>query len=1029
MSTNTSPGEGRSLDELLVHAGWLRGLPLRLVRDAAAADDLVQEAWLAALERPEAERRNPRAWLGGVIRNLARERVRGESRRRRREDVHAEQRESLPSPVELASRLELQRALADAVTALDEPYRSTVLLRFYEGLPAAEIARRSDVPAGTVRWRLKRGLDQLRDVLDQTHDGDRRAWVLALLPLAATAPDAQLVRPVAAARVASLLTGVVAMSLATKVLLGTATAAVLLVGLFAIQDPKPTAEPDVAATAPSDARPASRRERTPRERVQPPAPIDAAQTSATQEDADPAAESTAGEAAVVVGRVIDERGAPVAGARVVIPVLRTARPATTGDDGAYELRVGLPDETWSAAVVAELEGHSCEPRLVRLESGERIELANLVLRPGGVLVGRVVDDDGRPVEGADVKLGDASWAGHGYERMRRWPGGAHGRKVAETDAAGEFRAAGVPAGTQRVWVSKRGFLHTASDPVDVPAGGVAPRLDLVLEALTDKHLIQGTVFGPDGEPLPRAHLEYHYAAERGDIAGSGTFGADDDGRLRIVAQIGCVYRVVATSQDGRFAPAEVTGLRAGTTDAVLRLALPTTVALEVRDTRGNPVRAFRVESRAVGSEMPLQEIATTGDGDPARLIVPSMSFQLGVSGPGIDEAVVGPFEPGTVSDPLVVTVDRRPIVTGRVLGPQGAVAGAEVTAHLRVPDDKLVIHNGLPVDWDPRPVGSATTDAEGRFELGVPDEAEVRVRAVSGDLTPAIVEVGPGERRERVLHLGRGGGVEGRVLVPTGESATGLVVALSQRDGFHLTTHTDTEGRYRFDAVATGPWTAHVVPDDVVAAGTTRSTYSRDPDDEEARPWDLEVRAGETSTFDIDLRGGLVGHLEFEGASPQGWTAALLPAGADWNLRLEEGVALDSDGRFRLPPQPPGERRLVLRTQRGHGILHQRVRLRAEAVRWTARLVVTTVSGTNTRRDLGLLALRWTRADGLSSLIPVIGDDTGRFTLRDVPVGPHDLVRVDPDRDGTPPDEWPVLGTLDVPRDGLTDLDLADLLL
>src|SRR5205823_1008819 len=63
---------------------------------------------------------------------------------------------------------------------LAEPYRTAVLLRYYEELSAAEIARRTEVPAGTVRWRLKEGLDRLRRQLDE-RSGGRRASVVALV--------------------------------------------------------------------------------------------------------------------------------------------------------------------------------------------------------------------------------------------------------------------------------------------------------------------------------------------------------------------------------------------------------------------------------------------------------------------------------------------------------------------------------------------------------------------------------------------------------------------------------------------------------------------------------------------------------------------------------------------------------------------------------------------------------------------------------------------------------------------------------
>src|SRR5262249_59913784 len=88
-----------------------------------------------------------------------------------------------PSPEALLGRFEMERLLGRLVAELDEPYRTTVLLRYSEGLSSAEIARHQGIPAATVRWRLMTALDRLRAALDREPDGDRRRWQLAFLPL------------------------------------------------------------------------------------------------------------------------------------------------------------------------------------------------------------------------------------------------------------------------------------------------------------------------------------------------------------------------------------------------------------------------------------------------------------------------------------------------------------------------------------------------------------------------------------------------------------------------------------------------------------------------------------------------------------------------------------------------------------------------------------------------------------------------------------------------------------------------------
>ncbi len=81
----------------------------------------------------------------------------------------------MPSAEELLSRHQSLTLLAQMVAALDEPYRSTVLLCYGEELSPSEVARRQGIPAGTVRWRLKQGLERLRSEMDRAH-GSRRAW-------------------------------------------------------------------------------------------------------------------------------------------------------------------------------------------------------------------------------------------------------------------------------------------------------------------------------------------------------------------------------------------------------------------------------------------------------------------------------------------------------------------------------------------------------------------------------------------------------------------------------------------------------------------------------------------------------------------------------------------------------------------------------------------------------------------------------------------------------------------------------------
>jgi len=197
------------MDELLAHAGWVRSLAAALVGDAASAEDLVQDTWLAALHRPPPPDVPPRPWLARIVRNLARNRWRGEERRKRRE-IDAARLDEFASAGESAAELEMHRELVDALSEIDEPFRTTILRRYFHACSSAEIARAERITESAVRHRLQRGLEMLRAKLDRKH-GDRSAWTALLLPIAG-----RHALPGATVSTASVLAGVITMSTTMK---------------------------------------------------------------------------------------------------------------------------------------------------------------------------------------------------------------------------------------------------------------------------------------------------------------------------------------------------------------------------------------------------------------------------------------------------------------------------------------------------------------------------------------------------------------------------------------------------------------------------------------------------------------------------------------------------------------------------------------------------------------------------------------------------------------------------------------------
>lgn len=182
------PEQDITCEDFANHSAWVRRLARRLLDDDGQADDLTQEAWLVLRRQPAGTIADLRAWLGGVVRRIAR-RTREREVARRDASRRAAERGELappraPSTEQVLEAEATRRAVVEAVLSLDEPYRSTLLLHFYEELPPNEIARRLDVPGSTVRTRLQRGLARVRAKLgerDPRGEAGMRAslWILA----------------------------------------------------------------------------------------------------------------------------------------------------------------------------------------------------------------------------------------------------------------------------------------------------------------------------------------------------------------------------------------------------------------------------------------------------------------------------------------------------------------------------------------------------------------------------------------------------------------------------------------------------------------------------------------------------------------------------------------------------------------------------------------------------------------------------------------------------------------------------------
>jgi RNA polymerase sigma factor (sigma-70 family) len=162
----------------LAHQRPLLALAERLLGDRARADDAVAHAMLQESRGAREPKTPPLRFLRAVVRNFARSVQRDETVRKRHESAAAPL-DTEPAAVDLAAREQLRRRVAEAVLALDEPYRTTVALVYPEELPVAAAAAQLGITEATVRVRLHRAREGLRRRLDREF-GSRAAWAMVL---------------------------------------------------------------------------------------------------------------------------------------------------------------------------------------------------------------------------------------------------------------------------------------------------------------------------------------------------------------------------------------------------------------------------------------------------------------------------------------------------------------------------------------------------------------------------------------------------------------------------------------------------------------------------------------------------------------------------------------------------------------------------------------------------------------------------------------------------------------------------------
>ncbi len=720
---------------LLEHLDWVHRLARRLTADSGLAEDAAQEAAMALSLQPPGKGVNVRAWLGGVLKNRIRQGRRAAGRRSHHEAASA-RAEVQPSALDLVARASVQRQVVDTVLGLREPYRTVVLLRYFEGLTPGKIAAREGLPVETVKTRLKRGLALLREQLDAEHGGDGKTWAMVLMTHL----------PIQRGVLAGAAAGVSIVTLKHFIAPSLAAVAALAAGwwLLADENGAQLSRDDGAAVATYEPELEEAVEtgveidRTEIERVESSAFTPAVLGATKTPDPD--------RLLAVEGRVITTDSALIADVAVQF-VATGSSPETAVEvgrtDGAGRLELEL--EPSSGFLTVETESWTTVlPGAVQAVGD--VSRPTVVVAPPRTVEGRVVDAEGRPMADAEVRYtsSDFLWGRLDFKIDRVGPVEFETR----SDSAGYFVFERAPELLEARLFASAGAV--ASGSVDVPERGSVYLEVVVGEPPSDSDVLLGRVVDAADRPVAGAWVSLGGQSQR--TADDGRFVVQGGGDLA-----GDVLRAAAPG----YLPAELPAAEDGTwpEELILRLGRE---ALElsgrVLDAEGEP--AVGVQVRLLGSTT-FGLLNFGNEQDPAWMMASVESVTSGIQG-GLDVRTdeQGRFEFAGLLDRSygLLAVDRGALSTVHLEAVQAGssdvelrfVEGGETT---RVAG-RVVGANGEPIPrasvtlirfGTPAEVGAAslelrseglTTDDLGAFEFDVLVGDDARLHIYAGPAYP-----------------------------------------------------------------------------------------------------------------------------------------------------------------------------------------------------------------------------------------------------------------------------------------------------
>ncbi len=152
------------------------GLALKILDDRALAEEVVQDLFLFIWQesrRFDNARGSCIAWLMVLCRNRCIDKLRSAKANLKRTAILRENMDNFltnesQDPLQFVSHKETQETVAQALAQIPEEQRTPIQLTYFEGLSQTEIAEYLKVPLGTIKTRIRLGMQKLRNLINKT---------------------------------------------------------------------------------------------------------------------------------------------------------------------------------------------------------------------------------------------------------------------------------------------------------------------------------------------------------------------------------------------------------------------------------------------------------------------------------------------------------------------------------------------------------------------------------------------------------------------------------------------------------------------------------------------------------------------------------------------------------------------------------------------------------------------------------------------------------------------------------------------